>query len=171
MCFLYPNNAIEVLVGNRCNDVTGQNILHLDGIAIPAVAVAVGDDEGEGAHVLAGVGGETDGVGPYAGVIAAVGLHLHFVSGGKFKAGECVRILGDDGHGAVHIEVPGRGVAVFGPTEGCEGGAEGVNSQHGGTLTRGQLFHAQADAVFLAYRIDGIAGRSRRVVVVVAIAI
>ena len=78
------------------------------------------------------VGVETHGVAPYAGVIAAVGLHLHFVSGGRFKAGEGVRILGDGGHGAVHVEVPGRGVAVLGPTESGEGGAEGVDGQVGG---------------------------------------
>ena len=103
-----------------------------------------------------------------------MGAHLGGVDGFGDEAvqGERVRVGLDEVRVVVvQHDLPCRGLAVFRPTEGGGGGTKGVDSQQGGTLTPWQLFHAQADAVFLVCRIDGIAGRSRRVVVVVAIAI
>ena len=107
------SGTVEVFVGESAKYSVGQNILHLDGIAIPAIAPSVGELEGEQALVVgqAHVGGEADRVGPLAdGVSVADSLHLHLVGCTKRKVIDGVGVGDIADNGSVDINVEERGL-------------------------------------------------------------
>ena len=89
-----------------------QGIHHIHLISVPTITIGVGKNDGDFALVFrhTQIRGEGDATGPVAELTAAaIGLHFHFVGGGKVESGQGVGILGDGSHSPIHFKIESGG--------------------------------------------------------------